>query len=105
MPSVSSYLWGGLSRLGLATAVVVGAADQASKLWLIFVYGLEEHRAVPLGPLIDLVLVWNTGISSTTVTPSSRRYGIFSTTPANVPRAASDTPELACCVNPRTWSS
>jgi putative ABC transport system permease protein len=44
-------------------------------------------------------------ISSTTVTPSSRRYGIFSTTPANVPRAFADTPALACWVNPRTWSS
>ena len=43
-----------------------------------------------------------TGISSTAVIPSSFKYGIFSMTPAYVPRA--DTPEDACAVNPLTWS-
>src|SRR5439155_6797290 len=48
---------------------------------------------------------WNTGSSSTAVMPSCWRYGIFSITPAKVPRVFSATPELGCRVNPRTCIS
>lgn len=55
-----------LVRLGLLTALLSAAVDQALKLWLLF--GLDlGHRPIGLGPFIDLLLVWNTGIS----------YGLF----------------------------
>jgi signal peptidase II len=42
-------------------------ADQVAKLWLLYVFDLGARGAVPVLPLFDLVLVWNTGIS----------YGLF----------------------------
>jgi signal peptidase II len=56
-------LWGPLSRLGLAMALVAAAADQAVKLWLIFVYDLGARGVVTLTPFLSLVMAWNTGIS------------------------------------------
>jgi signal peptidase II len=50
-------------RLGLAVAIATAVADQASKTWLLYGFGLTEGRQVPVGPFIDLVLAWNTGIS------------------------------------------
>jgi signal peptidase II len=58
---------GALARLGLATAVVTALADQALKLWLLFVFDLPNRGQVRLTPFLDLVLVWNRGIS----------YGLF----------------------------
>jgi signal peptidase II len=60
-------LWGPLTRLGLAVAVVAAALDQAAKLWLLFVFDLGARGIVTLTPFLDLVLTWNTGIS----------YGLF----------------------------
>jgi signal peptidase II len=57
------YLWGPLSRLGLITAVLACAIDQAVKLWLLFAFRLGSRGAVKLMPYVDLVLTWNTGIS------------------------------------------
>ncbi|HWP26509.1 MAG TPA: signal peptidase II [Xanthobacteraceae bacterium] len=48
---------------GLLTAAVVCALDQASKLWLIFVYELGRRGPVKVLPFLDLVLTYNTGIS------------------------------------------
>jgi signal peptidase II len=62
-----SLWWGPLTRFGLAIALVAAAIDQATKLWLLFVVDLGAHGAIRLGPFIDLVLAWNTGIS----------YGLF----------------------------
>jgi signal peptidase II len=59
--------WGPLSRFGLLVAAVCAVADQALKLWLIFVFDLRAHGIVTLTPFIDLVLTWNRGIS----------YGLF----------------------------
>jgi signal peptidase II len=61
------YLYGPLTGFGVVVAALVAAADQALKLWLVFGYDLGAHSAVRLGPFMDLVLVWNTGIS----------YGLF----------------------------
>ena len=55
------------ARLGLVAAVLTVALDQAVKLWLLFVFDLPAHGRVPLLPFLDLVMVWNTGIS----------YGLF----------------------------
>ena len=50
-------------RRGLLAAVAVLALDQASKLWLLFVFDIGHRGAVRVTPFFDLVLAWNTGIS------------------------------------------
>jgi signal peptidase II len=50
-------------RFGLIAAVVTLVLDQASKLWLLFVFDIGRHGAVKLTPFFDLVLAWNPGIS------------------------------------------
>ncbi|MFL6797600.1 MAG: signal peptidase II [Xanthobacteraceae bacterium] len=62
-----SRSWGPLSGFGLLVAVAAAAADQASKLWLVFVFDLGRRGVVTLTPFLDLVLTWNSGIS----------YGLF----------------------------
>ncbi|MBN8920689.1 MAG: signal peptidase II [Rhizobiales bacterium] len=47
--------------------MVIAVLDQASKLWLLFVFELGERGLVSVLPGIDLVLTWNRGIS----------YGMF----------------------------
>jgi signal peptidase II len=50
-------------RRGIIAAIVVLALDQASKLWLLFVFDIGHRGAVRLTPFFDLVLAWNVGIS------------------------------------------
>jgi signal peptidase II len=50
-------------RPGIIAAIVVLALDQASKLWLLFVFDIGHRGAVKLTPFFDLVLAWNVGIS------------------------------------------
>ena len=50
-------------RSGLVAAVVTLVLDQASKLWLLFVFDIGRRGAVKLTPFFDLVLAWNPGIS------------------------------------------
>jgi signal peptidase II len=64
---LSKYLLGPLTGFGLLVAAIAAAADQALKLWLVFGYDLAAHGRVRLTPFMDLILVWNTGIS----------YGLF----------------------------
>lgn len=52
-----------LLRMGVMTALVVLLLDQASKLWLLFVFNLGQRGTVAITPFFDLVLAWNTGIS------------------------------------------
>jgi signal peptidase II len=59
--------WGPLTRLGLAVATASAGIDQATKLWLIYVFDLRARMPVRLTPFLDLVMVWNKGIS----------YGLF----------------------------
>src|SRR3981189_764708 len=59
----SSSLCGPLTQFGIAVAVLVAAADQGLKLWLLRVFDLGTRPPVHLGPFVDLVLAWNTGIS------------------------------------------
>ena len=63
MQSARSYLFGPLSGLGLAAAAAACLADQALKLWLLFGFDLAQKGVVPLAPVLDLRLIWNTGIS------------------------------------------
>jgi signal peptidase II len=50
-------------RPGVIAAVAVLVLDQASKLWLLFVFDLAHRGAVRVTPFFDLVLAWNVGIS------------------------------------------
>jgi signal peptidase II len=50
-------------RRGLLAAIVVLVLDQASKLWLLFVFDIGHRGAVSVTSFLDLVLAWNTGIS------------------------------------------
>ena len=63
-----SYLIGPLTRFGFAVAAVACLLDQASKLYLLFVFDLT-NRPLRLGSFFDFVLTRNTGIS----------YGLFQT--------------------------
>lgn len=54
-------------RFGFALAAATLAADQASKLYLLFGYDLPVREPLALGPFVDLIVVWNRGIS----------YGLF----------------------------
>jgi signal peptidase II len=50
-------------RPGVIAALAVLALDQASKLWLLFVFDIAHRGAVKVTPFFDLVLAWNVGIS------------------------------------------
>jgi signal peptidase II len=50
-------------RPGVIAAVAALALDQASKLWLLFVFEIARRGAVQVTPFFDLVLAWNVGIS------------------------------------------
>jgi signal peptidase II len=61
--TLTSYLYGPMSRFGVVVAALAAAIDQGAKLWLLHVFDLAAKVPVHLGPFIDLVLAWNTGIS------------------------------------------
>jgi signal peptidase II len=50
-------------RAGVIAAIVTLVIDQASKLWLLYVFDLARRGAVRVTPFFDLVLAWNVGIS------------------------------------------
>ena len=57
---------GGVSphlRAGAIAAVAALVLDQASKLWLLFVFDIARRGTVKVTPFFDLVLAWNVGIS------------------------------------------
>lgn len=64
-----NYLSGPFTRFGLTVALIACVLDQASKLYLLFVYDLPAKGPVRLGPFFDFVFTRNTGIS----------YGLFQT--------------------------
>ena len=50
-------------RAGIIAAVTALVLDQASKLWLLFVFDIANRGVVKVTPFFDLVLAWNVGIS------------------------------------------
>ena len=59
----SRMFWGPLTALGLTAAAITSVLDQASKLWLLKMFGLADRGVVEVMPFVELVLTWNTGIS------------------------------------------
>jgi len=66
-PWANSYVWGRLSALGVSVAVLTCLVDQALKFWLLLDFDLANRGRFAVMPFLDLVLIWNTGIS----------YGLF----------------------------
>jgi signal peptidase II len=60
-------LWGRFTGLGVAVVLTTAAIDQATKLWLLYVFDIRARTPVRITPFLDLILVWNKGIS----------YGLF----------------------------
>src|ERR1700756_5962634 len=50
-------------RPGFIAALAVLAIDQATKLWLLYVFDIGHRGTVKVTPFFDLVLAWNIGIS------------------------------------------
>ncbi|MGJ4961145.1 signal peptidase II [Bradyrhizobium sp. HKCCYLRH3061] len=50
-------------RLGLIAGFATLVIDQASKLWLLYVFDLPNSGTVRITPFFDLYLAWNIGIS------------------------------------------
>jgi signal peptidase II len=64
----AGYCFGGVPmtpslRPGIIAAVAALVLDQATKLWLLFVFDIAHRGAVQVTPFFDLVLAWNIGIS------------------------------------------
>jgi len=53
----------GLTALGAAAAVLVLAADQASKWWVLNVIHLPDKGSVAVLPVLNLTMVWNHGVT------------------------------------------
>jgi signal peptidase II len=60
-------LWGPSSALGLSIAALTVIADQATKWCMLAVLDIDQKQIVTVAPFLDLVMVWNKGIS----------YGLF----------------------------
>lgn len=54
-------------RLGGLVGAAILVSDQLLKLWIVFLYDLPSKGRIEVLPFLDLVMVWNRGIS----------YGLF----------------------------
>ncbi len=69
--------------LGVIAGLVVLAADQASKWWVLNVLDLPDLRQVVLLPVLNLTMVWNRGVTFGLL----NGLGAWGTYPAGVCRA------------------
>jgi len=53
----------GQTTLGAAAAVLVLAADQASKWWVLEVLRLPDVGSIRVLPVLNLTMVWNRGVT------------------------------------------
>lgn len=61
--------WSPRAPLVLAVVALVFGIDQTHKWWMVDVYDITAKSPVVVTPFLDLVMVWNRGIS----------YGLFTT--------------------------
>jgi len=52
-----------MTVLGAISAVIVLAADQGSKYWILRVLDLPDIRQIVLLPVLNLTMVWNQGVT------------------------------------------
>ena len=72
---------------GMVAAILVFAADQASKLWLLREFDLPARSPYSVTPGVDLVMAWNRGVSYSLLTsdgPTGRYLLIGATLIASV---------------------
>ncbi|WP_372426410.1 signal peptidase II [Salinarimonas chemoclinalis] len=50
-------------RLALSLVLAIFLADQATKLFFLFVHDLRVHAPLEIAPFAELIVVWNRGIS------------------------------------------
>ena len=62
----------GLTLLGLVAALVVLAADQASKWWILNVVDLPDIGQIVVLPVLNLTMVWNRGVTFGLLTNSGQ---------------------------------
>jgi len=62
-PPAGGWLWGEYAPLAGFVALITLILDQANKLWMILIYGIEERGRVVVTPFLDFVYVLNTGVS------------------------------------------
>ncbi|GHB22329.1 lipoprotein signal peptidase [Pseudovibrio japonicus] len=62
--------WGHHSSLVLLIAIIGLVVDQIAKFWAVGHFSIGGVPSISVGPFIDLVLVWNKGVS----------YGLFQQT-------------------------
>lgn len=67
LPTKRPLLWGRFSAFVLVVALIGLVLDQGTKLWLVHGFDLQLNGPVDLLPFLEIVLVWNRGIS----------YGLF----------------------------
>jgi signal peptidase II len=67
---------------GLFVALLTFAIDQANKLWLIFVFDIEQRQPVHLAPFLDVVFAKNPGISYSLLSAKTAagRWGLVAVT-------------------------
>lgn len=63
IPRMKLSIWGPLAPLGLILAIMVFAVDQAHKWWMLQIFRIDERGAVKITAFLDLMLVWNKGVS------------------------------------------
>ncbi|HKM62935.1 MAG TPA: signal peptidase II [Acidisphaera sp.] len=51
------------TRLGVLAAVLIFAADQASKAWILYGIELPLQGRIDLLPVLSLTMVWNRGVT------------------------------------------
>ena len=61
--AVKKFIWGPWSAFGLVTALIAAGADQFHKWWMIEIYAIAKRGRVALTDFLDVVMVWNKGIS------------------------------------------
>ena len=62
-PSSQGWFWGRYAPLGAAVALTTLVLDQANKLWMLLIFGIEGRGRVEVTPFLDFVYVLNTGVS------------------------------------------
>jgi signal peptidase II len=60
---VKSWFIGPMSRIGLIWAFAAFILDQVHKTWMLNVVGMVEGDRFSLTPFLDIVLIWNRGVS------------------------------------------
>lgn len=75
-PRSAGWLWGHYAPLGFSVALATLVLDQANKLWMLLIYGIQNRGRVEVTPFMDFVYVLNTGVSYSMFDSSSYSWQI-----------------------------